>query len=282
MIFITNKYTDWYFSIIKNAKSRISEPTKHETHHIIPRSLGGTNESSNLVTLTCKEHLIAHKLLTKMTIGESKSKMTYALNMMTNFSKYNAKNYQKIKNEFTELHSIKMSGENHPNYGKKQSQATINKRLANTNRNLLKSQLGKLGPEHPSYGIPLREETKLKISTSSTGHKKPPGFGKGENNSNYGKKHPGLNSGENNPMFGKRGETNPNFGKKYSNERVYKSKIAKIGKNIEIYVNIVNRLHLGESAKKINSDTGISLYVIYQIQKKSHVVYQYIEKNNAI
>lgn len=37
-----------------------------EKHHIIPKSLGGSNEPSNLVILTAREHFIAHLLLSKM------------------------------------------------------------------------------------------------------------------------------------------------------------------------------------------------------------------------
>lgn len=37
-----------------------------ERHHILPKSLGGSNQSDNLVYLTAREHLIAHKLLYKI------------------------------------------------------------------------------------------------------------------------------------------------------------------------------------------------------------------------
>lgn len=37
-----------------------------ECHHIIPRCLGGTDEKSNLVLLTAKEHIICHILLTRI------------------------------------------------------------------------------------------------------------------------------------------------------------------------------------------------------------------------
>lgn len=37
-----------------------------ETHHIVPKCIGGTNEKENLVNLTAREHFIAHKLLLKI------------------------------------------------------------------------------------------------------------------------------------------------------------------------------------------------------------------------
>lgn len=50
-----------------------------EKHHIIPRALGGSNFSENLVNLTAKEHFIAHLLLAKIYGGD----MWYALHMMS-------------------------------------------------------------------------------------------------------------------------------------------------------------------------------------------------------
>jgi hypothetical protein len=50
-----------------------------ESHHIVPRSLGGSNKNDNRVLLTFKEHFICHHLLTKMCEGDSKMKMCYAL-----------------------------------------------------------------------------------------------------------------------------------------------------------------------------------------------------------
>lgn len=44
MIFIKNKYHTWYFNIIKKAQLR-SIPENDEVHHIVPRSLGGSNNS---------------------------------------------------------------------------------------------------------------------------------------------------------------------------------------------------------------------------------------------
>ena len=35
----------------------------HDAHHVIPRCLGGTDDKSNLVELTAREHFIVHKLL---------------------------------------------------------------------------------------------------------------------------------------------------------------------------------------------------------------------------
>ena len=78
MIYLDNKYTRCYFSIIERAKSRILD-CYVEKHHIIPKSLGGNNRKDNIVSLTAREHFICHWLLTKMLEeGKLRWKMLYA------------------------------------------------------------------------------------------------------------------------------------------------------------------------------------------------------------
>ena len=87
MIFINNKYTKCYYSIISKAHSRVlPKETYTERHHIIPKSLGGSNLKNNLVKLTAREHFICHLLLTKMTEGENKMKMAKAAFMFVTSS----------------------------------------------------------------------------------------------------------------------------------------------------------------------------------------------------
>lgn len=80
MLFIDNKYSKIYFSIVQRGRDRILPPqTYTEKHHIIPRCLGGSCEDHNLVILTAREHFICHRLLTKMTAGKNRNKMYHAL-----------------------------------------------------------------------------------------------------------------------------------------------------------------------------------------------------------
>lgn len=62
-----NKYQKFYDSIINYRKKHPILNGYYEVHHIIPKSLGGLNNTDNLVTLTAREHLIVHKLLKKIT-----------------------------------------------------------------------------------------------------------------------------------------------------------------------------------------------------------------------
>ena len=92
-IYLLNKYTKWYYNIVSRAQSRvICEKEYYEQHHIIPDSFfinrtrrgpagwisGSPNDPLNLVKLTPREHFICHLLLTKMTTGAAKIRMTHA------------------------------------------------------------------------------------------------------------------------------------------------------------------------------------------------------------
>lgn len=166
-IFINNKYTKWYNNIISNAMSRISiDTTYHEIHHIIPKSCGGTNSNANLVKLTAREHFICHLLLTRMLENPYKSKMRFAIWMLTNGKnsfqqryKCNSRIYNIVKKEYalatSELHK-----------GKILSQETKNK--------ISESHKGKkLSEEHKQKINPagriLSQETKDKISQGQKG-----------------------------------------------------------------------------------------------------------------
>lgn len=59
-------YQKEYELLISSAHKRNLDVGYYEKHHILPRSMGGTDEASNIVHLTPKEHLIAHYLLWKI------------------------------------------------------------------------------------------------------------------------------------------------------------------------------------------------------------------------
>jgi hypothetical protein len=78
----------------------------YEEHHIIPKSLGGSNKTDNLVLLTAREHFIAHLLLYnhyKTIGGESFRKMSFALVSMSSTNRnlkrdiLNSRHYSLIK-----------------------------------------------------------------------------------------------------------------------------------------------------------------------------------------
>ena len=96
MLFIDNKYTRIYFSIIEKSKTSV-KTGKPEIHHIIPRCLGGTNEPTNLVSLSLREHFVCHRLLVKMVNSTvDRAKLAYACWQMTKRHTVNSR----IRNSF--------------------------------------------------------------------------------------------------------------------------------------------------------------------------------------
>ena len=76
-------YASVYERLIARAKSECrvrSVGTYYEAHHIIPKCMGGTDDPSNIVLLTAKEHFVAHRLLIRVYPGDSK--IAYAYIMM--------------------------------------------------------------------------------------------------------------------------------------------------------------------------------------------------------
>lgn len=86
-MFISNFYKTIYDNLIQKAKIRPIPHGYTETHHIIPKSLNGTNDISNLIILTAREHFICHLILCKITEGENRHKMIYAAKMMLNMKR---------------------------------------------------------------------------------------------------------------------------------------------------------------------------------------------------
>ena len=100
------KYHRHYQSLIENARDRIlPSDTYKESHHIIPRSLGGSDDRNNLVDLTAREHYIAHLLLAKMYGGEQKRKMLAAVLLMGAIKRYrkcNSRLYESMRLSYIE------------------------------------------------------------------------------------------------------------------------------------------------------------------------------------
>jgi hypothetical protein len=167
-MYLHNKYTTIYYNIVNRAKSRIlKENVYTEKHHIIPKSLGGTNDKNNIVSLTAKEHYICHRLLVKMLEGENKKKMIYAAWMMMVGMKRHtptAKIYQILKEQMVEMLKNRVG----PNKGKKLStewKENIKNSFNDERRRKISEQrTGKATREKGTFNV--SEETKEKMSIS--------------------------------------------------------------------------------------------------------------------
>lgn len=75
-------YEGVYQRLIDKARARgLARSSGYDIHHIIPKSMGGTNEKDNLIKVTPKEHYIAHVLLYKI---HGTDKTMFAINRMAN------------------------------------------------------------------------------------------------------------------------------------------------------------------------------------------------------
>lgn len=140
-IYIQNKYLNWYNSIISKAQNRSTDlDAYYENHHIIPKSFGGTNDKTNLVLLTGREHFICHYLLTKFTNEPSMINAFWLMchckteNQTERYTKLSAKQYNSLRTKF----SSKQKG----------SKRTLESRIKQGN-----SQTGKLHNSFKGYYV---------------------------------------------------------------------------------------------------------------------------------
>lgn len=151
MLFIDNKYTRTYYSIISNAQqqNRIkSNESYFENHHIIPDSLGGTLKADNMVLLTAREHFICHMLLPKMLTGQDKHKMIFGFNQMLRISENQHRHLPKSHQ-----------------YEYARKELAISLRVLHTGRK--HTEESKLLMSVKKKGIPKSDETKLNMSKSA-------------------------------------------------------------------------------------------------------------------
>lgn len=85
-----------------------------DLHHILPKSIGGSNKKSNLVKLTYREHYMAHRMLAKMYKGAKKIKMSFALYSLRHFRNRHrqatgltARQYEYCRNQYLEMTKTK-------------------------------------------------------------------------------------------------------------------------------------------------------------------------------
>ena len=203
-----NKYETWYAAITKRGQNRLTE-SYTESHHIIPKSLGGNDDPANITRLTAREHFICHWLLTKIhREGEAHWKMLNAIRIMRaenkNQQRYanriTARVYNNLKEEYSRIQSEKMMGENNPMYGRPVSEEvrqgrserasgdnnpakrpgagakiseakTGKKREPFTDEWKANMSAAKTGENNNRYGVEVTDETRDKIRYKATGRK---------------------------------------------------------------------------------------------------------------
>ena len=95
-----------YYKFIENLKNQIVEGYV-EVHHIIPVSLGGTNNPTNLIKLTSRQHFIAHWILAKA-LGGLAARAFFMMSNLGKYGKVNSVVYENARCEYSKLVSEQM------------------------------------------------------------------------------------------------------------------------------------------------------------------------------
>lgn len=118
-------YDKIYKQIINFRKENPLDKDQYgENHHIIPRSLGGSDDKENLIRLTAREHFICHMLLAEMYPKETFEwyKMNHAFMQMKaenpdQIRYINSRYYELKRKDFGKTMSFNQTGSKNSNYG---------------------------------------------------------------------------------------------------------------------------------------------------------------------
>lgn len=207
--FIDNKYKKIYFNLVSKRKQFPLDKSQAycESHHIIPKSLGGSNKKENIVNFTAREHFIAHKLLTKIVTGGSLTKMWWALHRLS-FSnkniKLNSHNYEKLRKDWSSFLTENHPSKTNPNWTSIMSEAGYKQWKDNDERRKSVGDNFKKSHEQRKQNDP--NYYKLQKDNSKLGSKSIKRLW--SENGNWAEEQrklmSGRVSGENNPMYGKK------------------------------------------------------------------------------
>lgn len=173
-----------YNEFIEKCRKKPVPPKPRHEHHIVPKSVGGTDDKGNLIYLSFSDHWLAHYILARdnptndeyVKIFKTMGSWEYFLQRsyahyytVTHYSD-EQKSKMSHKGEANPMFGSHRFGEEAPNYGRKFSEEW-KKHISES----------KKGSPSPNKGVPMSEEQKIKISNTLKGKM----------------------SGTNNPMFGK-------------------------------------------------------------------------------
>jgi hypothetical protein len=187
-------YRRHYEFLVNRAKKRETSGYV-EKHHIVPRCLGGSNQSDNTVCLTPEEHFVAHQLLVKIHPGNDR--LVYALWKMGH-GRHNNKMYGWVRRVYSRVVSARVvssstrakfsklwSGTGNPMYGKASPCGMKGKKHVPATRAKIAESAAKSwtaerkaalsarmsGTNSPLYGKPVSDKTRKKLSESGLGEK---------------------------------------------------------------------------------------------------------------
>lgn len=157
-------YLNIYNKLMMMRKENPSDSEYTERHHILPKCMGGTDEADNLVTLSAKEHFVAHHLLYK---HYKTAKMAHAWFMMLRCDPnqkrfFTARQHENAKIAHINALKVSMKGKENPFYGKSHTAETKAK-ISKGNKGRKKSQSEIDNWIEKVASIPKTDEHKAKI-----------------------------------------------------------------------------------------------------------------------
>lgn len=255
-----NKYEKIYFDIINKYKKLDLKKSNNiylETHHIIPKCLGGSDSLDNRVNLPPREHFICHRLLTKF---NRNPKLIFAIHMFCNQNNRFGRNIKISSRLYSYIRKIYAADMSMQNKGRKPSFKGKGSSPEGTIKNLRKLA-------EQRRGIPRSNEVKIKISQSHHKNNKLKNYFK--NN-----KHPFL--GSHHSEESKRKISKSLKGKKAWNKGIIGK--YKCSKETKEKMKLA-RQKFNSMPKIISISTGEKFLNIQDIMYKKNISYYLLKKN---
>ena len=177
-------YQKVYNDLINHAKDQVLTEN-YEIHHIIPKCMNGTDEESNLVKLSYRQHYIAHLLLWKIHKTNDLLYAFYMMNISSKFTKRdyaNSRYFQLVKEQYKQAGPWNKDKKGYlkgTSVFKYEDGKTV--RLSVDHEDVISGKAVGItkGRNSPTKGMKFSDETKQKMSKNHSGKR----------NHMYGKTH---------------------------------------------------------------------------------------------
>ena len=219
-------YKKIYDALVEKSKHRGLDKSQHEgyfeIHHIVPRSLGGSNAKENLVMFTAREHFIAHMLLWKAFPQEASLQRAAWIMSARGICKVNSKLYASAQAAQSLAVSEQMKGKLFKDFTGNRYERLVVVNIATPY----------VSPQGLSYTrweceCDCGNKTIVHASSLSSGTTRSCGCLAYEVRKSYAGK---TYDEETKKKFRYlRGKDHPSYGKKYSPERVEKARLGRMG-----------------------------------------------------
>lgn len=146
-------YLNRYNRFIAARRDRILEGYT-EVHHIVPEAKGGTDDPSNLIALTAREHFIAHWILWRA-YRDQQTCDAFWLMKHTRDGNIDSKSYQRLKEERSAFMSARMTG----------SSPNVPDHIREKNRiRMISMNKARIGENRPPMSQEQRDKTAQSVS----------------------------------------------------------------------------------------------------------------------